>query len=192
MSFFAIGAGVVTLAGAGLQAASASKAATSAAQMGDYNAKVDIANALQTSETAAQNVRNQRIEDQSFLSGQRAQYAASGVLSGTGSAMQVQATTAGRMEQNIQQYWQDENAKINQYWASAQVGIYQGEEQASTDHLEGAADIFKGIGTAASILGGPSGLVNKPAGAPSGGGSGGGGGAYETGIADDSNPITQI
>jgi hypothetical protein len=164
MSFFAIGATSATLSltAAGLEAGAASKAATSAAKMGDYNAKVDIANATQTSLDAAQNVRNKRIEDQSYLSGQRASYAASGVLSGTGSAMAVQATTAGRMEQNIQQYWQNENAKINQDWASAQLGVYQGQEQAGMDHLQGAADIFKGIGSAAAIMGGA--MKNAPGG----------------------------
>lgn len=181
MSFFAIGAGVAALTAAGFEAVSASKAASSAAAMGDYNAKVDIANAQQTSLDAAQNVRNQRIEDQSFLSGQRASYAASGVLSGTGSAMAVQATSAGRMEQNIQQYWQNENAKINQDYASAQVGVYQGQEQASTDHLEGASDIFKGIGSALSIAGG----AMKDA--PGGGGGDGGGSSGGGGFSDNTN-----
>lgn len=179
MSVFAIGAGVAALTAATLEAVSSSKAATSAAKMGDYNAKVDIANAQQTSLDAAQSVRNQRIQDQSFLSGQRASYAASGVLSGSGSAMAVEATTAGRMEQNIQQYWQNENAKINQDYASAQVGIYQGQEQAQTDHLEGAADIFKGIGSALSIAG--SAMAN----APGGGGDGTKGNDNEPGIPED-------
>ena len=141
---------------------------------------MDIANAQQTSLDAAQNVTNQRIEDRAFLSGQRASYSASGVLSGSGSAMAVQATTAGRMEQNIQQYWQNENAKINQEYAAAQVGIYQGQEQASTDHLEGASDIFKGIGSALSIAGGA--VANAPGGGDGGGGGAGGGGGSGNGL----------
>jgi hypothetical protein len=60
--------------------------------------------------------------------------------------MEVQATTAGRQEQNIQQYWTQVQETESAEYASAAEGVVEGEEEASTFHLQGAADIFNGIG----------------------------------------------
>ena len=158
---------IMMAASAAMQASAASKQATTAAQIGDYNAKVDIANAEQLAKNANVNIQKQRTENQSYLSSQRAAYAASGILSGTGSPMTVQATTAGRMEEDVQQYWYSVQQKESTLYAAAQLGVYEGHEQASAYHLQGAAAIFKGIGSVAGMMG-------------SGAGAGiGGGGGYD-------------
>jgi hypothetical protein len=129
-----------------MSARASSQQATAAAQAADYNAKVDVANAQQLSLDANANIQKQRQQDQEYQSDQRAAFAASGVLSGTGSPMEVQATTAGRQEQDIQQYWTSVQEKESQLYASAQEGVVEGEEEADIYHLQGAGDIFSGIG----------------------------------------------
>jgi len=144
---------VAEVASAAQSARVASQQATAATTIANYNAKVDIANAQQMGMDAAANISKQRTEDQSYLSSQRAAYAASGILGGTGSPLAVQATTAGRQEQDIQQYYANTQEKEAGLYEAAQLGVYEGAEQASAYHLQGAADIFKGIGDVASISG---------------------------------------
>jgi hypothetical protein len=129
-----------------MSARASSQQATAAAQTADYNAKVDVANAQQQALNANANISAQRQKDQEFESDQRAAFAASGVLSGSGSPMEVQATTAGRQEQNIQSYWTSVQEKESAEYAAADEGVVEGQEEASTFHLQGAADIFNGIG----------------------------------------------
>lgn len=125
----------------------ANRQAAAAAQAANYNAKLDIANAQQQAMNAQANIAKQRQDDKSYQSNQRAALAASGVLSGTGSPMALQATTAGRQEQDIQQYWTSTQQHEATQYAAAQEGVYEGAEAADTYHLQGAADIFKGIGS---------------------------------------------
>ena len=148
--------------------------AAAASQAANYNADVDIANAKQLSMDANANIQKQRQQDQEYQSNQRAALAASGVLSGTGSPMALQATTAGRQEQDIQTYWTSVQEKESQLYGSAEEGVYEGEEEADIYHLQGAGDIFSGVGSLAGIeqkgaAGG--GFFSNPA--PSVSGSGG-------------------
>lgn len=143
-----IAATSVAAAGASayMSARASSQAATAAAQTADYNAKVDVANAQQQALDANANISAQRQKDQEFQSDQRAAYASSGVLSGSGTPMEVQATTAGRQEQNIQTYWTSVQEKESAEYAAADEGIVEGQEEASMYHLQEAGDIFSGIG----------------------------------------------
>lgn len=144
-------AAVASVASAGVSYAASQKQAAAATQAANYNAQVDIANAQQLAMDANANIQRERLSDQEYLSKQRAAFAASGILSDTGSPLAVQATSAGRMEQDIQQYWTTTQQKESQLYAAAQEGIYQGQEQASLYHLQGAASILQGIGSAASF-----------------------------------------
>lgn len=144
----------VVAAGSAVEAKQvSSRQAEAASQAADYNAKVDRAQATQLTLDANQNIQRQRQQDQEYESNQRAALAASGVLSGTGSPMALQATTAGRHEQDIQTYWGSVQEKESQLYASAAEGQYEGAEQADIYHLQGAADIFQGIGTVATDTG---------------------------------------
>jgi hypothetical protein len=130
-----------------------SKAASAAAQAADYNAKLDAANAAQLSMDATANIQKQRQDDAAYQSNQRAAFAASGILSDTGSPMQVEATTAGREEQNIQTYWTSVQEKESQLYSSAAEGVYEGQEEADVYHLQGVGDIFSGVGSIAGTFG---------------------------------------
>ena len=129
-----------------MSARASSEQASAAASAADYNAKVDVANAQQQALDANANITKQRQQDQEYQSDQRAAYAASGVLSGSGTPMEVQATTAGRQEQNIQQYWTSVQEKESAQYAAAEEGVVEGQEEADIYHLQGAGDIFSGIG----------------------------------------------
>jgi hypothetical protein len=141
---------VATAASAAEQAHASSMQAKAATQAADYNAKVDQANAQQIALNANANIAKQRQDDQAYQSNQRAALAASGVLSDTGSAMQIEATTAGRQEQDIQTYWTSVQQKESALYSSAEEGVYEGQMQADIYHLQGAADIFNGIAGVAS------------------------------------------
>lgn len=157
MSWFAAGAAVVAVASEAVnmvqQKKIADQQAQYASQMANYNAQLDVANANQIAMNANANIQKQRTEDKSYLSSQRAAMAASGILSETGSPLALQATTAGRMEQDIQNDWAGVQEKETSLNLSAEAGIYEGAEESSMYHLEGAADIFKGIGSMASTFG---------------------------------------
>ncbi len=141
-----------TAASTAMQASAAAKGAALAQSTAKYNANVDIANAQQLQLNAASNIRAQRAEDQAYRSKIRVAYAASGILSGTGSPMQVLATTAGRHEQDIANYWNSTQQKSDRYYGAAKEGIREGESQADLYHLQGAAAVVKGIGSIASIM----------------------------------------
>jgi hypothetical protein len=127
--------------------------AEAASQAADYNAKLDQSEAQQLSLNAQANIQRQRQQDATYQSDQRAALAASGVLSDEGSPMVLQATTAGRQEQDVQTYWTSVQEKESQLYSSAAEGEYEGQEEADIYHLQGAADIFSGIGSIAGSLG---------------------------------------
>lgn len=135
------------------QQIASNKQADAARQAADYNAKLDVANAQQLAMDSAANIQRQRSGNQAYLSKQLVAYAASGILSDTGSPLAVQATTAGRMEQDIQQYWTSVQQKESSLYASAQEGRYEGEETADIYHLQGTAALVSGIGRAVGTLG---------------------------------------
>jgi hypothetical protein len=127
--------------------------ARAAAQAADYNSKIDQANAQQLAMNANANITKQRQDDATYQADQRAALAASGVLSGTGSPMELQATTAMRQEQDIQTYWTSVQEKESQLYSSAAEGVYEGQEEADIYHLQGATDIFNGIGSMTGDVG---------------------------------------
>lgn len=142
-----------TAASTAMQVAASAKQAALAQSTAKYNASVDISNAQQLQMNSAANIRSQRAEDQAYRSKIRVAYAASGILSGSGSPMEVLATTAGRHEQDIANYWNSTNQKSDKYYGAAAEGIREGEAQADLYHLQGAAAVVKGIGSMASQFG---------------------------------------
>lgn len=147
-----VAAGSAVYAGVESRVAS-NKQADAALQAAQYNSKLDIANAQQLSMNAAANASRQRTNDKEYLNAQRAAFAASGLLSDTGTPLAVQATTAGRMEQDIQQYWTSTQQKESQLYGAAAEGMYQGAETADIYHLQGTAELVSGIGKAVGIAG---------------------------------------
>lgn len=141
------------IAGAAVQATAANKQANVATSVANYNAKVDIANAQQVQLDAAANVNKQRQENDAYKSKMRVAYAASGILSGSGTPMQALATTAGRQEQDIQQYWSGVNQKTDRLYASASEGVAEGQAESEIYHLQAASAVIKGIGSMAGMFG---------------------------------------
>ena len=149
----------------------ANKMATYAAKVADYNANVDIANAQQQAMNAQANIQSERLKGEEYLSHQRAAYAASGVLSDTGTPMAVQATTAARLEHGIQQYWNQVQQKEAQEYTQAQLDVMRGKQQAEAYHMQAIGDYFQAAGNIANAV------MSMPSTGPSPsnlGGSGGG------------------
>jgi len=149
----------------------AGKQATYAAKVADYNAKVDIANAQQQAMNAQANIQSERLKGEEYLSHQRAAYAASGVLSDTGTPMAVQATTAARLEHGIQQYWNQVQQKEAEEYTQAQLDVMRGKQQAQAYHMQAISDYFQAAGNIANAV------MSMPSTGPSPsnlGGSGGG------------------
>jgi hypothetical protein len=130
----------------------AGKQATYAAKVADYNANVDIANAKQQAMNSVANIQSERLKGEAYQSSQRAAYAASGVLSDSGSAMAVQATTAARMEQGIQQYWNEAQQRESTQYAGAQMEVLKGKQQAQAYHMQAIGDYFKAAGDIANAI----------------------------------------
>ena len=145
----------------------AGKQATYAAKVADYNAKVDIANAQQQAMNAQANIQSERLKGEEYLSHQRAAYAASGVLSDTGTPMAVQATTAARLEHGIQQYWNQAQQKETQEYTQAQLDVMRGKQQAEAYHMQAIGDYFQAAGNIANAIAGTP--TTTKDGTPSGG-----------------------
>ena len=148
MSWFAIGATVVSVGATAYGSIQQKKAAKSAASVdtatADYNARYDRAMAAQLDLDTQQNIRTERNEDAVYLSREQASYAASGVLANTGSALDAQILNAGRMEQKIQQQWVSSNQQEQKYYAAANVGILEGNARASADRMSGNLALING------------------------------------------------
>lgn len=159
----------------------ASKASARTAQdVAAYNARVDMADAKQIELDATANTRAQRQDATVYLSRQKAAYASAGVLS-SGSPLDAEVTTAGALEQRIQQSRSDAMREVSKREASARVGVLYGNAQAdairrqnSVDMLRGGVGILQTVGNAysagafASTPGPNTGAGMLAAGAPAG------------------------
>lgn len=124
------------------------KAADSAAQVDTataaFNARYDVTQAQQLDLDTLQNIRTDRQNGKVYLSKMDAAYASAGVLSNTGSALHAQVTTAGRLEQQIQQTYLDSQQKQQALYTKAQAGILAGDAQASSDRAAGTLALLTG------------------------------------------------
>ena len=152
MSFFATGTWVAIGVGASVAAGAASTAmAYSGAQQqkgmarasAKYNAALDIAKAKQMDLDTTANIKNQRAEDKVYMSQQQTAYAMAGVLS-SGSPLAVAATTAGRLEQRIQNEWQGSVREEEMQYSAAKMGVQYGESQARAYDTQAVGDIMSG------------------------------------------------
>ena len=146
----------------------AKKAAAVETATSDYNAKIDLAKSAQLDLDTKQNIQTERQENSVYLSKQAASYASAGVLSNTGSALDAQLTTTGRLEQHLQQKWVDMNQQQATYASSAVVGRLEGSARADADKAQGTIALINGGAKLASQLYG-----GYQSGTFSGGGGGG-------------------
>lgn len=135
-------------AGAGVMQYQAMRSQASTAEsVADYNAAQDVALARQQEIDAQENIRRQRDQNKTYLSRQRSAMAAAGVLD-TGSELDLLATTAGRMEQGIQDQWRATNIGTENLYAAAKVGQLEGYAQADYYSSSATASLF---GTGAKL-----------------------------------------
>lgn len=136
-------------------AAQQKKAADNAAAVdtatAQYNARYNQAVAKQLDLDTIENIRTQRRDDAVYLSRMHASYADAGVLATTGSALDAQITTAGRMEQRIQQEWVNSQQQQQQLYSKARMGILAGEAQAKADRAQGTIALINGGARLASM-----------------------------------------
>lgn len=145
MSVWALGISLaVTAYGAAKQHDAAKKAEGIDKANANYNARIDETMAQQLDLDTQANIRTQREEDAAYLSRQDASYAAAGVLSNTGSAMDAQIYNAGRMEQRIQQQWINANQQEQKYYSAASVGRLEGDARASSDRAMASLALING------------------------------------------------
>lgn len=151
------------------QNAAAKQSAQLATDTAGYNQRVDEANASQTELDSDANLTAGRKEAAIYLSKQKTAFAANGVLS-SGSALAVEASSAGAMEQRLLQDRTNAGRAAEQQRAAGRMGVLYGQAQASGIMAQNSVDMMKG---GAGILS----TVASAAGSFGGGGSAGVGGA---------------
>lgn len=145
----------VALQGYGMyqQNKSAKASANLANDTAEYNARVDLAEAKQIELDTDANVRAARRDASVYTSRQRAAYAASGVLA-TGSALAVQAETAGRIEQGILQERSNSQREVSKRESAAAMGVLYGKQTADAIKRESRLNMLKGgIGILSTVAG---------------------------------------
>lgn len=120
-----------------------------AQSVANYNAAADRNQAQQLMLDSQQRIANERQQQKVYLSKQRSAMAAAGVL-GSGSELDLLATTAGRFEQDNQEQWRVANIGEQNLYAAASMGQLEGQAQAEGDYAQGRAAL---IGAGASVLG---------------------------------------
>lgn len=139
--------GIVSLAAQGYGMYQQNKASKAAAatirEVAGYNASVDLADAKQIELDTSENLTRARREARVYGSRQQAAYAAAGVLN-TGSALAVEAETAGRLEQEAQQMKQNAGREVTKRETSARMGILYGDAEASAINTTNRINMLKG------------------------------------------------
>jgi hypothetical protein len=133
----------LTVASMAQSAEAARDAKQLAKKTGNQNQAVDEAAAKQLELNQTQNIRNERADNAVYISKQQATYASFGVLS-SGSPLDVEATTAGKMEQAIQQRWIDTNVEANNIRQQGQYGNLAAQAQASAIQTQSNINMLKG------------------------------------------------
>lgn len=118
-------------------------AAAQTVEVADYNARVGLEEAKQIELDAAANYEAMRDEAAIYTSRQEAAYAASGVLN-TGSALAVQAETASRLEQQIQQERNNALREAERHRTTAKLGRIYGEREASAIRTQNRISMLNG------------------------------------------------
>ncbi len=134
----------MTAYGAYKQHQAAKDAASVDTAIGDYNAKVDIAQAEQLQLDTLQNIQTQRENNAVYLSQQHAAYASAGVLADSGSPLAAQITNAGRMEMQLQQEYANSQQRQKQLYSSASIGRLEGYARAESDKAQGTIALING------------------------------------------------
>ena len=138
--YYGVAAAATIGAGVTQYQASRSAAATQKS-VADYNAQQDQAKARQAEIDSQETIRRQRDQDKVYLSRQRSAMAAAGILN-TGSELDLLATTAGRLEQRVQDEWRGTEIGTQNLYAAAKVGQAEGYAQSDYYSSQATASLF--------------------------------------------------
>jgi hypothetical protein len=140
---------VLQLAGGAMQYSAYQQQAAATKSIASYNANLNINQAKQGELDLAANISRQRDENRQLMAGQRASYAAAGLLQ-EGSPLQVEAETAGRLQTNIQMAHMQQQQKTRQLYDAAAMGVWEGNQQAKGLKLQSYAALINGAAGATS------------------------------------------
>lgn len=133
----------LTIGSMAMQAKAASDAKKLALKTGNQNQQIDEQGARQLEINTEANIRAERKENDVYISRQQAAYSASGVLS-SGSPLDVEATTAGRLEQAVQQRWIDSQVQATNMRIQGAMGREYAGAQASAIQTQANIAMLKG------------------------------------------------
>lgn len=164
MSGFAIGAAVVAVIGASISAYSAYEQGQSQKALARYNAaQQDAQNQALLQQSAAKSLA-EREQNQKILASQEAAYAASGVVTNSGSPLTVETKQAAYLERKALNT-DYEGALANRYGQSqTRTDDFEATAASKAGTLNASATLLSGAGNAASSyysMGGPGSRVGK-------------------------------
>lgn len=138
----------------------ADAAATTATQVADYNNRLDQSQATQVDLDAQSNIDAMRKDASVYMSRQASAYAGAGIVANTGSALAVQAATAGKFALREQQTYSDAEAKEDYLYSEGQAGVAAGAAKADQYKMAGDAAVLQG---ASQVVGSVYGAYNQGA-----------------------------
>lgn len=150
MAPIAVIAGIASIASGGLQAAGAITKGNAEADAANYNAQVAASNAGLATQQAAEDERIFRIQSRGQIAEQRAGYAASGVQSQEGNAVDVLGESASNAELDALKIRHGGEVKANAYQQEAYSATRRGELASLGGGLSAAGTL---LGTTASSFG---------------------------------------
>lgn len=121
-----------------------------AKSIGEANAGVDEADALQLEINAQETIRRMREEGRKFTGSQRAKYAASGVVVDTGTPLEVMAETEGTLKMQQLEEQRAAALKAQGLRYQAQLSRLYGAEALRSAKVQSTTSLIGGATSAAS------------------------------------------
>jgi len=144
----AIGGGAVMGAIGNLQKGEAAQ------QAANYNAQTDMQNASMAEDQGRTQIYSQQRSAAQTIGAARAQYSASGIDSGQGSALDVLEASATQAALDSSMIKYNSDVKAYGYRRSAALGIYEGDQAKTGSYYSAAGSLLSGAGQIAGKVAG--------------------------------------
>lgn len=135
--------------GSAMSAEGQRKAGVQAQQAAEYDAKLAEAEALQKQMETTENYRRLKTQSKAFSSRQKVQYSKGGVISNTGSPLEVMSETVGLIELEAQDMARQGRAQVSRLKSSAALSRLGGINQRKAASAQADATLFSGAMNAA-------------------------------------------
>lgn len=149
MTGIAVASVVATGVGTYMSVQGQRNAAAAAEKTADYNAKIQRAQAMQEGEAAAENARRKARENARIIGRQRAIIAQSG-LAMEGTPLAVLGETTSMLQRDILDMGYEASNRMRTLQASANMGLWQGKNQASALRTEALTTGLAGVSSMAT------------------------------------------